>query len=150
VALGPRSDTRVRLALRGDQSWRSGRQGGVSDDPGKVRLWRLIASPTPIGHANNWGDVDNWRTSARMLDPEEGIGQGDWLYKTQQLICFSRWNHKFFPSFVCVHALRNVARLRHGRALATSLSSKSIHFSRMKFSERFQLQNAARLAVPRL
>jgi hypothetical protein len=43
----------------GDQSWQYGRHAGVSDYGG------CIASPTPIGHADNWGDVDNWRTSTR-------------------------------------------------------------------------------------
>jgi hypothetical protein len=41
----------------GDQSWRYGRRGCVSDYGG------CTASPTPIDHADNWGDVDNWRTS---------------------------------------------------------------------------------------
>jgi hypothetical protein len=25
----------------------------------------MAASPTPIGHTDNWGDVDNWHTSTQ-------------------------------------------------------------------------------------
>jgi hypothetical protein len=46
----------------GEQSWRYGRRGCVSDCGG-------TASPTPIGHADNWGDVDNWRTSTSPQAP---------------------------------------------------------------------------------
>jgi hypothetical protein len=47
----------------GDQSWRYGRRGCVSDYGGCTAL------PTPIGHADNWGDVDNWRTSTHSQAP---------------------------------------------------------------------------------
>jgi hypothetical protein len=56
----------------GDQSWRYGR-GCVSDYGG------CTTSPTPTGHADNWGDIDNWRTST---PPQAPHGRGrDWYDK---------------------------------------------------------------------
>jgi hypothetical protein len=47
----------------GDQSWRYGGRGCVSDYGG------CTISPTPSGHADNWGGVDNWRTSTPRQAP---------------------------------------------------------------------------------
>jgi hypothetical protein len=57
----------------GDQSWRYGRRGCVSDYGG------CTMSPTPIGHADNWGDVDNWRTSTPPQAPH--VRGRDWYRK---------------------------------------------------------------------
>jgi hypothetical protein len=72
------SDNANELALTfgrpiGDQSWRYGRRGCVSDYGG------CTMSPTPIGHADNWGDVDNWRTSTSPQAPH--VRGRDWYDK---------------------------------------------------------------------
>jgi hypothetical protein len=42
------------------------------------------ASPSPIGHADNWGDVDNWRTSAASQAPHVR-GRATWRHRKQHL-----------------------------------------------------------------